>query len=98
MSGTMCGIRKQHGTAFLCVGDRVLFLRIEMVTQTTMRVILRWLHIILGLVIMCYIYSPFHDMRVLQIVVKFIVIPAITISGLWIWKFKAFNRFFGIRG
>ncbi|OGX37521.1 MAG: hypothetical protein A3C36_05675 [Omnitrophica WOR_2 bacterium RIFCSPHIGHO2_02_FULL_52_10] len=68
-----------------------------MITQTRMRVILRGVHILLGLVVMCYIYSPFHELRAFQFGVKFVVIPVIAFSGLWIWKSKAFNRFFGIR-
>lgn len=68
-----------------------------MITEAKMRIILRWTHIILGLIIMCYIYSPFGKERLFQIAVKFVVIPAITFSGLWLWKFKAFNRFFRIR-
>ena len=66
-------------------------------TQNKLRIILRWMHIVLGLVIMCYIYSPFHELKVFQILMKFFVIPVITLSGLWIWKFKTFNNFFKIQ-
>lgn len=69
-----------------------------MVTQLKVRIILRWVHIVLGLTLMCYIYSPFHEVRAFQLVVKFAVIPLITFSGLWVWKFKAFNKFFKITG
>ena len=65
--------------------------------QIKMRVILRWVHVVLGLVIMCYIYSPFHVSPWFQIAVKFVVIPVITLSGLWLWKFAQFNKFFGIK-
>ena len=65
-------------------------------TQAKLRVILRWVHLVLGLVIMCYIYSPFHEKEWFQIVMKFVVIPVITFTGLWVWKFKAFNKFFRI--
>lgn len=69
-----------------------------MVTQLKVRIILRWVHIVLGLTLMCYIYSPFHEVRAFQLVVKFAVIPLIAFSGLWVWKFKAFNKFFKITG
>lgn len=82
---------------FLFRGKRLILPGESMVTQTTIRMILRWLHLILGLVVMCYIYSPFHELRAFQIAIKFVVLPVITFSGLWIWKFKAFNKFFGIR-
>ena len=53
-------------------------------------------HIFSGLIILCYIYSPFSaDVR-FQVSVKFFVIPILTFSGLWIWKFTAFNKFFRI--
>ena len=68
-----------------------------MLNETKMRSILRWTHIILGLVIMCYVYSPFGKVQAFQIAVKFLVIPLIALSGFWLWKFKAFNRFFKIR-
>ena len=67
------------------------------ITATKMRVILRWVHIILGLVIMCYVYSPLQQYPFFQFFVKFLVIPVITLTGLWIWKFNNFNKFFGIR-
>ena len=41
------------------------------------KIILRWVHIVLGLVIMCYIYSPFHRHVPFQVFVKFAVIPII---------------------
>ncbi|HLF17646.1 MAG TPA: hypothetical protein VI749_01985 [Candidatus Omnitrophota bacterium] len=67
-------------------------------TEKKIRLMLRWLHIVLGLVIMCYIYSPLHQYPAFQVAMKFFIIPTITASGLWIWKFKAFNRFLGIQG
>ncbi|MDP2652669.1 MAG: hypothetical protein Q8Q08_01415 [Candidatus Omnitrophota bacterium] len=61
------------------------------------RGMLRWLHIVLGLVIMCYIYSPFHQYAWFQITVKFFVIPVITLSGVWLWRFSQVNKRLGIR-
>ena len=66
-------------------------------TQSKIRVILRWVHIVLGLVIMCYIYSPLSKYLVFKRMMQFIVIPVITFTGLWIWKFNAFNKFFKIK-
>ena len=68
-----------------------------MVMQSKIRVALRWVHIVLGLTIMCYIYSPFHELPAFQIAVKFLVIPVITFTGIWVWKFKVFNKFFSIK-
>lgn len=66
-------------------------------TSARLRIILRWLHIVLGLILMCYIYSPFHKYIWFQLVTKFCVIPIITLSGIWVWKFKKINKLFGIK-
>jgi len=50
----------------------------------------------LGLVLMCYIYSPFGKEVLFKRAVQFAVIPLIILTGLWIWKFKAFNHFLRI--
>jgi len=63
-------------------------------TQKKLRKILRWMHIVLGLVVMCYIYSPFHEHYGFQVVMKFVIIPVITLSGVYMWKFKELNKFF----
>lgn len=65
--------------------------------QVTLRQGLRWLHLILGLLVMCYIYSPFGNLRAFQITMKFIIIPVIVLTGIWIWKFKEINKKFRIK-
>jgi hypothetical protein len=64
--------------------------------QARLRIVLRWVHIVLGLVILCYIYSPFNRFVWFQLLMKFLVLPAITFTGIWVWKFKAFNKFFHV--
>lgn len=66
-------------------------------TAKTVRVIIRWIHIVGGAVIMCYIYSPFHENVEFQCAVKFGVLPILTFTGIWLWKFRQFNRFFRIQ-
>jgi len=68
-----------------------------MITQKRVRTVCRWLHIILGLVILCYIYSPFGKYPVFNIFVKFLAIPLILLSGLWLWKPHLFNRILKIK-
>ncbi|MBP9855034.1 MAG: hypothetical protein KBD53_09230 [Candidatus Omnitrophica bacterium] len=65
-------------------------------TAKKIRVILRWVHIVCGLVIMCFIYSPFHEYSVFQWIMKLIIIPVVTFTGIWVWKFRQFNKFFKI--
>ncbi len=66
-------------------------------TAQTVRILIRWTHIAGGLVIMCYIYSPFHKYAVFQWIVKGGVLPLLTFTGIWLWKFKQFNKAFGIK-
>ena len=66
-------------------------------TQTKIRVIFRWVHLILGLILLCYVYSPFGQYLAFRLFVKIIAIPVIVLSGLWLWKFNFFNRLFGIK-
>ena len=61
-------------------------------SEAKLRVILRWIHIILGLVILCYIYSPWATFVSFQVLVKFIIVPVIVMTGIWIWKFAIFNK------
>lgn len=63
-----------------------------------MRIILRWVHIIIGLVILCYIYSPFPEKYpFFKSFTRWVIVPVVVISGIWMWKFTAFNRFFKIK-
>lgn len=57
-----------------------------------LRVLLRWVHIALGVVLLCYVYSPFGEAKAFQIGVKFIVLPVIALTGIWIWKFQSLNK------
>ncbi|HBO97192.1 MAG TPA: hypothetical protein DE315_01875 [Candidatus Omnitrophica bacterium] len=63
-------------------------------SDAKLRAILRWIHIVLGLVIMCYVYSPWATKTSFQIFIKFIVLPFIALTGAWIWKFSLFNKLF----
>ncbi len=65
--------------------------------SNNIRILLRWMHIVLGFVILCYIYSPFSKYFLFQLFIKFIVVPVIVLTGVWLWKFKEFNKFFRIK-
>ncbi|MFA5059746.1 MAG: hypothetical protein WC676_03880 [Candidatus Omnitrophota bacterium] len=66
-------------------------------TASKIRTILRWVHIIIGLILLCYIYSPFHRYILFQAFVKCVAIPIVVVSGLWIWKSSIFNKVFHIK-
>lgn len=50
------------------------------------RSILRWIHIIFGIPIIGYIYSPFEELPNYAPVVRYVALPVIVLSGLWMWK------------
>jgi len=54
--------------------------------QGTKRSILRWTHLVLSIPIIGYVYSPFEDIPNYAPVVRFIAVPGIVLTGLWMWK------------
>lgn len=65
-----------------------------MIGATTQRTIFRWIHIVLAIPIIGYIYSPFEDLPNYAPVVRFIAIPALALTGLLMWKGHFLRRLF----
>ncbi len=61
-------------------------------TQTTKRAILRWIHLILGIPIVGYVYSPFEELPNYAPVVRYVALPVILLTGLWMWKGESLRR------
>jgi thiosulfate reductase cytochrome b subunit len=57
-----------------------------MMTNATKRSILRWIHIVLSIPIIGYVYSPFQNLPNYAPVVRYVAVPVIVLSGLWMWK------------
>ena len=55
-------------------------------TQSTQRSIFRWIHLILAIPILGYIYSPFDQIPNYAPLVRFVFLPLLVLSGLWMWK------------
>jgi len=53
---------------------------------STERKIMRWLHIILGIPIVGYLYGPVSSLPVGTMIVRWIIFPLLVLSGLWLWK------------
>ena len=60
----------------------------------TQRSILRWIHIIFGLSILGYIYGPPEEVLQYRDNFRFIFVPVIVLSGLWMWKGHLVTRMF----
>ena len=52
----------------------------------------RWIHIFFGIPIIGYIYSPFKELPNYAPIVRYVVIPGVLLTGLWMWKGHALLR------
>lgn len=59
--------------------------------------IFRWIHIVFSIPILGYVYSPFEDIPNYAHAVRFIFVPVILVSGLWMWKGHLVRRIFSKR-
>jgi thiosulfate reductase cytochrome b subunit len=68
-----------------------------MMSEATKRSILRWIHIVFAIPIVGYVYSPFDQIPNYAPVVRFVAVPVIVLSGLWMWKGHVVRRFISKR-
>ena len=66
-------------------------------SQSTIRTIFRWIHLVLSIPILGYIYSPFDKIPNYAFQTRFIFVPIIIVSGLWMWKGHLLRRLFSKR-
>jgi len=60
--------------------------------ETTKRSIVRTIHLVLAIPIVGYIYSPFAVIPDYAPATRFVFLPAMVISGLWMWKGHVLRR------
>ena len=65
-----------------------------MISNATKRSILRWIHIIVTIPIFGYIYGPASEVQQYAGAVRFVFVPVIVLSGLWMYS----GVIFGIIG
>ncbi len=68
-----------------------------MISSATQRTIIRWIHIIMAIPIAGYVYSPFEELPNYAPVVRFVAIPVLILTGLWMWKGHILRRLFSKR-
>jgi predicted tellurium resistance membrane protein TerC len=56
------------------------------------RSIFRWIHIVFGIPVIGYIYSTFKELPNYAPVVRYVAIPVIAFTGLWMWKGHLLRR------
>jgi hypothetical protein len=85
------GVRQavRYGDAQLAVSKREDKLIMK---EATKRSIIRWIHIVFGIPILGYIYSPFEQIPNYAPATRFVFVPVIVLSGLWMWKGHVLRR------
>ena len=64
----------------------------SIMNRSITRSIFRWIHIIFSIPILGYIYSPFDKIPQYAPAVRFVFLPIIVLSGLWMWKGHVVRR------
>ena len=65
-----------------------------MISNATQRTIFRWIHIILAIPIVGYVYSPFEEIPNYAPAVRFVFLPLMVVTGLLMWKGHLLRRLF----
>jgi len=60
--------------------------------EATQRSIFRWIHIVFAIPIAGYIYSPFDQIPNYAPMTRFVFVPGLVLSGLWMWKGHVLRR------
>ncbi len=61
-------------------------------SQSIKRSIFRWIHIVFSIPIFGYIYSPFEKIPDYAPAVRYVFLPILVLSGLWMWKGHVLRR------
>jgi hypothetical protein len=60
--------------------------------EATKRSIFRWIHIVFAIPILGYIYSPSENIPSYAPATRFVFVPVLVLSGLWMWKGHVLRR------
>ena len=63
-------------------------------SQNVQRAIFRWIHLILSIPIIGYIYSPFENLPGYAPLTRFVFLPMMVLTGLWMWQGQTVRRLF----
>jgi len=69
----------------------------NIVNRSITRSIFRWIHIVFAIPILGYIYSPFEQLPNYAHATRYVFVPVIVLSGLWMWKGHVVRRLFSKR-
>jgi len=60
--------------------------------QAVVRTIFRWIHIVFGIPIIGYIYDSPADTPHYAFTIRYVFLPVLLLSGLWMWKGHVVRR------
>lgn len=61
-----------------------------MIREATKRKILRWIHLVVAIPVLGYIYSPFAELPSYADVTRFVFAPLIILAGYWMYAGAVF--------
>ena len=64
----------------------------NIVSRGIPRTLFRWIHLIFGIPILGYIYSPFDKIPDYAPLTRYVFVPVVVLSGLWMWKGHVVRR------
>jgi hypothetical protein len=65
---------------------------VNIANRVSTRTIFRWIHIVFGIPILGYIYDSPSDTHNYAFSVRYIFLPVLLLSGLWMWKGHLLRR------
>jgi thiosulfate reductase cytochrome b subunit len=69
----------------------------NIVNRGITRSIFRWIHLIFAIPILGYIYSPFDKLPSYAFRTRFVFVPIMVLTGLWMWRGHVVRRLFSKR-
>ena len=69
----------------------------KIVKRSLSRTSCRWIHLVLSIPILGYIYSPFDKLPSYAPKTRYVFVPMMVLSGLWMWKGHVVRRLFSKR-
>jgi hypothetical protein len=65
---------------------------VNITNRAVSRTIFRWIHIVFGIPILGYIYDSPSDTHNYAFSVRYVFLPVLLLSGLWMWKGHLLRR------
>jgi thiosulfate reductase cytochrome b subunit len=63
-------------------------------SNATERKVIRWIHLLLSVPIVGYIYGPVAEKPEAAFAVRAFFVPIVVLSGLWMWKGHLVKKWF----